>query len=343
MSRDDWEAVGYAPLTGERAIGFVQPILTQTGSNKHYIQIAWDDAFGTFSLLETQISREEIVFLKSAIACSPYRERIVGFSFPNGTVSVNHLSVLSAELGRYMVSADVDTSIRVQIAELLGDQVYASKMDQAFIQGLGDQLSAKVTYTRSVGASRLYTLCASSLRSNRDVHRDLGIINKACARLSDWNLDSLGDGLKASLLKVVSTSEESLRQQLAYFKAEATLSAVEAALGRKLWSARTPSEKAPESAIATGVALIARERSDGICTFEEARRVLPQMIDFSEYDLSPSPSQSGRSRWDQRLNNIKSNHKTGSNFVRQGLLKHIRRCGYQITQKGLDYLHELDL
>jgi hypothetical protein len=99
-----------------------------------------------------------------------------------------------------------------------------------------------------------------------------------------------------------------------------------------------PAKLTGEYILATCVARIAATKPDGVCTFAEARAQIPKMVALTPYDREPSPSQPGRQRWDQRVNNINSNKRSGRNFVLAGRLVPIKDVGYRITEIGRDWL-----
>jgi len=97
-----------------------------------------------------------------------------------------------------------------------------------------------------------------------------------------------------------------------------------------------PSGRTSENVIAMAVMRIAAENPNGICSYDEGRRRIPLMIALTSQDLAASPSQ-GVPLWIQRLRNIKSNSDGGdgsTNFIKNGLLVHVPRTGYQITEQG---------
>lgn len=104
-----------------------------------------------------------------------------------------------------------------------------------------------------------------------------------------------------------------------------------------------PKGRTTENVIATAVLRIAAGNLDGVCSFEEARRRIPQMIALTADDLAKSKSQNN-AKWVQRLRNIQSNHDGGpdsTNFIRKGFLEHIPGTGYRITPKGRKMLEQL--
>jgi len=104
-----------------------------------------------------------------------------------------------------------------------------------------------------------------------------------------------------------------------------------------------PTGRTSENVIAIAVARIASANPDGVCSFVEARRRIPQMIALTADDLSKSNSQNN-AKWVQRLRNIQSNHDGGpesTNFISRGLLEHVPSVGYRITEAGRKMLERL--
>ena len=97
-----------------------------------------------------------------------------------------------------------------------------------------------------------------------------------------------------------------------------------------------PSGRTVENVIATAVARIAANHPSGVCSFDEARRLIPRMIALTPGDLATSNSQNN-AKWIQLLRNIKSNSSGGTastNFIALGYLEHVPGTGYRVTPAG---------
>lgn len=96
--------------------------------------------------------------------------------------------------------------------------------------------------------------------------------------------------------------------------------------------------RATETDIATCVARIANGRHNGICSFTRARNEIPDMINLSKEDMTPSPTRKGEQLWHQLIRNIRSHHTAEGNFIAEGYLESVPRVGYKITPAGKTYL-----
>lgn len=91
---------------------------------------------------------------------------------------------------------------------------------------------------------------------------------------------------------------------------------------------------AQERHIAKGVMLIAATQENGICSYRRAYREIPDHVNLSETNLAPSTTRRGEPMWHQIVRNIKSHDMAPGNFISDGLLIHVPRIGYRITEAG---------
>ena len=94
-----------------------------------------------------------------------------------------------------------------------------------------------------------------------------------------------------------------------------------------------PVLRTSENVIARAVCLIAANQFSGICSFEDARRLVPRMVALTPGDLARSNSQQN-AKWIQLLRNIQSNSRGGTNYIASGYLEHVPGIGYRITPAG---------
>jgi hypothetical protein len=97
---------------------------------------------------------------------------------------------------------------------------------------------------------------------------------------------------------------------------------------------------AQERDIALGVMQIAASQSNGLCTFKRAYREIPSHVNLSAQNLSPSVTRPGEPMWHQIVRNIKSHDQASGNFIADGLLVHVSRTGYRITDAGTRFLKQ---
>lgn len=100
---------------------------------------------------------------------------------------------------------------------------------------------------------------------------------------------------------------------------------------------------ASERDIAEGVMRIAAGQANGLCTFDQARRDIPNLVQLDAINTAPSQTRPGEPMWHQIVRNIKSHDVGGTNYIGQGLLVHVPDVGYEITAPGRDYLRSRGL
>lgn len=98
---------------------------------------------------------------------------------------------------------------------------------------------------------------------------------------------------------------------------------------------------ATEDNIALGVMKIAAAQVSGTCSFKRAYSEIPAHVTLSAANLAPSTTRPGEPMWQQLVRNIKSHDKNPGNFIERGLLEHIPRVGFRITNKGRKHLNNL--
>lgn len=96
-----------------------------------------------------------------------------------------------------------------------------------------------------------------------------------------------------------------------------------------------------EQHFAHAVMFIAACDPDGLAPFQHCYTVIPKLIDLNAEQLAPSQTRNGEPMWHQYVRNIRSHHKTGINYIAEGLLEHIPRVGYRITPAGRDYARKV--
>lgn len=94
----------------------------------------------------------------------------------------------------------------------------------------------------------------------------------------------------------------------------------------------------PEPEIALAILQIAATKPQGIATFDQLRAEIPNKITLDTEDLSDSQTRVGEPMWHQIMRNVQSHHESDENFIALGLLIHIDRTGYQVTDLGRQHL-----
>lgn len=93
-----------------------------------------------------------------------------------------------------------------------------------------------------------------------------------------------------------------------------------------------------EHEIAKAVIKVAASTRSGIATFKRLYEEIPNHVTLSRYDLAPSVTRNGEPMWHQIVRNIKSHSETEGNAICEGLIEHVPRVGYKITNLGRQHL-----
>lgn len=95
---------------------------------------------------------------------------------------------------------------------------------------------------------------------------------------------------------------------------------------------------ATENDIALGVMQIAANQTNRICTFKRAYIDIPAYVHLTATNCAPSVTRHGEVMWQQLVRNIKSHSESVDNFIYRGLLEHVPRVGFRITDVGMVFL-----
>ena len=96
-----------------------------------------------------------------------------------------------------------------------------------------------------------------------------------------------------------------------------------------------------EERIGIAVLRIAAARPDGVASYKRCYSELPGSGLLSAGDLALSKTRPGEPMFHQIVRNIRSHHDTEGNFIQRGLLQHVPKVGYRITEAGRAYLKGL--
>ena len=89
-----------------------------------------------------------------------------------------------------------------------------------------------------------------------------------------------------------------------------------------------------ETDIALVTLQIAAANENGVATFRELKRKIPQYLPLSIHDKIKSKTRPREEMWEQQIRNIKSHDKADGNFIADGFLQHVPGTGYRITDQG---------
>jgi hypothetical protein len=93
-----------------------------------------------------------------------------------------------------------------------------------------------------------------------------------------------------------------------------------------------------ENEIARAVMHIAASQSSGLATFRRCYVEVPNHLALTAAERSLSLTRPGEPMWHQLVRNIQSHHDNDGNFIERGLLDHVHRTGYRITDAGRKWL-----
>jgi hypothetical protein len=91
---------------------------------------------------------------------------------------------------------------------------------------------------------------------------------------------------------------------------------------------------AQEKDVARAIMRIAASQENGVCSYKRAYTDLPGYVHLSPANLAPSQTRRREPMWHQLVRNIKSHDKAFGNFIEEGLLVHVPKVGYRITERG---------
>jgi hypothetical protein len=331
ISSNVWMIHGYSPHSEKMPFGFCLPILLAVPSGKLAIQVGDDGILPYFTVAEVSPSDLELVKLPSQILCSPQKDRVLCFVQPDGEVIAGDASAVRQKLFSYAARTDADPATILQIADLYGEKELAHLVESQLLNTAARERLNTGGFEASLASAALYEIAVDRIKGQKDALQAFRAVVRATRFIRGWNIETIPASVLNPLIEATKLSIDELQSSL---EARQPLRATSETLRQSSVKLTT------EYQISLCVIEIASRSPSRICSFSEARRLIPKMLPLTEYDLSPSPSQEGRARWEQRINNIKSNYQNPGNFIYRGLLQHVPRVGYKATDKGLEYLRK---
>lgn len=101
--------------------------------------------------------------------------------------------------------------------------------------------------------------------------------------------------------------------------------------------------RATENDVAFAILQIAAKQKNKLCTFNRARKKVPDYINLSPEDLAESDTRTGEALWHQLIRNIRSHHGSEGNYIADGYLEHVSGRGYRATKLGKKLLEKRGL
>lgn len=88
-----------------------------------------------------------------------------------------------------------------------------------------------------------------------------------------------------------------------------------------------------ENEVADAVLVILASGSSGQASIADLVKELPQHLDLSTADRTPSKTRHNEELWEQQVRNITSHQKSPGNFICEGYLESVKG-GLSITERG---------
>jgi hypothetical protein len=95
-----------------------------------------------------------------------------------------------------------------------------------------------------------------------------------------------------------------------------------------------------ENLIAVAVMKIAAGQANGTATFSRCRAEVPNHVKLTFGETAMSDTRPGEPMWHQIVRNIRCHYDADGNFIDRGLLEHIPKVGYRITDLGRAWLQK---
>jgi hypothetical protein len=93
-----------------------------------------------------------------------------------------------------------------------------------------------------------------------------------------------------------------------------------------------------ENQIARAVMKIADGQPSGVATFKRCYADIPKLMKLTANETAISATRPREPMWHQLVRNIRCHHDADGNFIDRGLLEHVPKVGYRITNAGRAYL-----
>lgn len=96
--------------------------------------------------------------------------------------------------------------------------------------------------------------------------------------------------------------------------------------------------KTSEPALGLAVMQVLSTQANGEATVRILIRNVPSYIKLTAEDLKQSDTRPNEAMWEQRVRNLKSHDKAEGNVLCEGLVEHVGRGRYRLTQAGWRHL-----
>jgi hypothetical protein len=92
--------------------------------------------------------------------------------------------------------------------------------------------------------------------------------------------------------------------------------------------------KTTESVLGMAVMRVLAGEKKGDATVRVLVKKVPNFVNLSVEDKAPSLTRPLEEMWEQRVRNLKSHDKTEGNVIAEGLVEHVSRGKYRLTDAG---------
>lgn len=89
-----------------------------------------------------------------------------------------------------------------------------------------------------------------------------------------------------------------------------------------------------ENDIAYAICQIGKTSPDGVVTYDQCRKEIPNIVNLSDEDRTQSQTRPNEELWEQQIRNIKSHSAQEGNYICEGYLEHLPKVGFRVTQSG---------
>ena len=94
------------------------------------------------------------------------------------------------------------------------------------------------------------------------------------------------------------------------------------------------SNQVTEGEIGKAALVVAASKIDGVATFEELKREIPDLVSLTSEDRAQSQTRPNEEMWEQKVRNLISHKATPGNIIAEGYAEPVPGEGIRITDTG---------
>jgi hypothetical protein len=96
--------------------------------------------------------------------------------------------------------------------------------------------------------------------------------------------------------------------------------------------------KTSETVFGSAVMQALAAQPNGEATVRTLIQNVPDYVNLTADDQMPSETRPNEEMWEQRVRNLQSHHTTPGNVIAEGIVEHIGKGRYKLTEAGLLHL-----